>query len=153
MRCSLIAALLCLFWQPAPVHPQPLIAPVEVVTGKYIAEVDFIVVNRYRKSCIEFDENGRETTSYSEQWYISFYDWKHRTVPLLGGSIPTGLIHYGFRHFPRGTVSDVSACSDGRWSVLLTDGLVIVGSHLYFIDSTYDWEVSQRKDYRPINVP
>lgn len=127
----------------------PVEAPKPAATA-YFAKVDVIVVNRVRSHTTSYDEWGRPTHKYTQQWWVSF--WQKRWAPAIpmAGPVPIGWIDRGW--WSCSNCKGFYPCSDG-WMVESKDGMNVIAAELLVIDSPFDWEVKHRCVYQPIKKP
>lgn len=132
-----------------------LLAVVPVEAAKpaptaYFAKVDVIVVNRVRSHSTSYDDWGRPTHKYSEQWWVSFWEcaWVP-TVPAIG-AVPFAWIDRGW--WSCSQCRAIVPCSGG-WLVESKDGMNVIAPALWVVDSPFDWEVRMRRIYRPLCRP
>jgi len=127
----------------------PVQAPKPAGTAHF-AKVDVIIVNRVRNHSTSYDEWGRPSHKFSEQWWVSFWDVLWVPAVPAAGALPAGWVDRGW--WPCSNCRGMYPCSDG-WMVESKDGLNVVAGKLWIIDSPFDWEVKHRKLYRPIKKP
>ena len=127
----------------------PVQAPKPAATA-YYAKVDVILVNRVRSHSTSYDEWGRQKRTFSEQWWVSFWQVQWIPSPTGIGSIPAVCIDRGW--WSCSNCKGFYPCTDG-WLVESKDGLNVVAPNLFIVDSPFDWEVKHRKVYKPIRKP
>lgn len=127
----------------------PVQAPKPAATA-YLANVDLIVVNRVRSHSTSYDEWGRAKRAFSEQWWVSFWEYVWVPMPNGVGAVPAACIDRGW--WSCSNCRGFYRCSDG-WMVESKDDLNVVGADLIVVDSPFDWEVKHRKVYKPISKP
>lgn len=120
-----------------------------------VVRVDIIVVNRHRQ-VREWDErNWRHDLirkrEFTETWWVSFWDLMVVSVPPFG-PVAVDLIDRGW--WPANEIEVVAPAHHGFAVVKKGSekkpGLTVIGSELWIIDSPFDWEVRNRRLYRPM---
>ncbi len=130
--------------------PANAATPAQQANAAYFVKVDLIVVNRVRSHSTNYDPWGRPCTRCSEQWWVSF--WDVQWSPAIPGfvSMPIGLIDRGW--WTCSQCVGFFPSTDG-WLVEAKDGINVSAPHMILIDSPFDWEMRNRRVYRPIKKP
>ncbi len=120
------------------------------VKDGFFVDVDVIIVNRVRTHSTSYDDWGRPHIKCSEQWWVSF--WEILWMPAIPGhaAMPIAWIDRGW--WTCSHCEGVFPCTEG-WMVESKDGINVTAPQLLVIDSPYDWEMKNRKIYRPITKP
>lgn len=133
---------------PTPAKPNPVVKPQPPaqMQAAYFVKVDRIVINRVRSFTTEYDAWGRPTYKSTEVWWISFWDDPRAVLlPIPGLEIDRGW-------WAMDTVVNISRCTEG-WIAENQNGINVIAKQLIVIDSSFDWEMRNRRIYRPIKKP
>jgi len=116
----------------------------------YFVDVDLIIINRVRGHSTSYDDWGRPHMKTSEQWWVSF--WQYKWLPVYPGGVrvPIALIDRGW--WSCSQIKAIELCSDG-YLVESKDGMNVIAPNLSIVDSPYDWEMRHRRIYKPIRRP
>ena len=115
-----------------------------VVEPAYYVTVDFVVINHVKTYSVEFDAWDRPRIKPHETVWVSFWDRLHATF------IPVGLVARGWASMSQ--VRNITRCSDG-WMISLKNNVNVITPEIRVIESPYDWEMRNRRIYRPIRKP
>ena len=130
--------------------PAPQKAAPQEPAPAYFVKVDLIVVNRVRSHTTNYDAWGRPCTRCTEQWWVSFWEvkWSPKIPGLL--SVPIDIIDRGW--WTCSQCVGFFPCTEG-WLVESKDRINVTAPDMVLIDSPYDWEMRNRRNYRPIKKP
>lgn len=112
-------------------------------------QVDAVVINRVRSYSESTDAWGRTQITTHEQTWVSF--WSDFQLPtfLGGGRIPFAIDH-GW--WTMSQVKNIAPATDG-WMIESQDGINVTAGKLLLIESDFDWELRNRRVYRPMQMP
>lgn len=130
--------------------PTPAVKPAKSMSPPataWFVEVDLIVVNRVRSYATSYDAWGRPRIIVSERWWVSFWD---DLPPVV--VIPTPGLRIDRGYWLMDQVVHISRASGG-WIVESKGGINVIAARFWFIDSHYDWEMRNRRIFRPIRKP
>ena len=112
----------------------------------YFVKVDIVVINRVRTYSVEYDPWGRPTYVPHETVWVSF--WDHLRLTVLPA--PGLLIDRGW--WTMSQVRSITRSMDG-WILESKDNINVITPEIRLIDSPFDWEMRNRRIFRPIRKP